>query len=324
MAPHSWPSTAAPQSSDTRAVKSYTAVHDDAASNHVAFPSCKTASDDDDALDAPNDHIAFLPWKTASFYPSYLPREENEEGVATAEASKVEDQGVVSSELKAGAQNCSDLAQMQAFMEGHGAGQMSSGYPLLTVQPMVQAVVVQAPNMPWLMQWQPAPAPMAAAAIVTPMPFQGVARPSMGNTTVMWRNIPNNYSRDDLLELINSEGFAGSYDFFYAPTDFSSNSLVGYAFINFVCMEEADRFFHHFQGFNRWTLMSVKVSEVTWSQPLQGLSGHIERYRNSPVMHPDVPDEVRPVLLQNGQKVTFPPPTKKLRAPHLKDCRSRV
>lgn len=77
--------------------------------------------------------------------------------------------------------------------------------------------------------------------------------------------------------------------FFYAPMDFTSGALVGYAFVNFVCTEEADRFFFHFQGFNEWSLASNKISQITWSHPLQGLTGHIERYRNSPVMHPDVP-----------------------------------
>merc|ERR1712146_423678 len=120
---------------------------------------------------------------------------------------------------------------------------------------------------------------------------------SIGKTTVMWKNLPNNYTRDDLVALLDSEGFAGSYDFFYPPMDFTSNALVGYAFINFLSSEKADQFFHHFQGFNQWKLMSVKVSEVTWSKD-QGLECHIERYRNSPVMHPDVADEVRPLFLK--------------------------
>jgi hypothetical protein len=142
-----------------------------------------------------------------------------------------------------------------------------------------------------------------------------------GQTTVMWRNIPNNFTRDDLLQLIDTYGFQGAYDFFYSPVDFTSNALVGYAFINFVSSEAADDFYTKFHNFTDWTLKSEKVSEVTWSKPLQGLEGHIERYRNSPVMHPEVSEDRRPLLFRDGKIIPFPKPTKKIRAPHLKECR---
>ena len=32
-------------------------------------------------------------------------------------------------------------------------------------------------------------------------------------------------------------------------------------------------------------LCAWQVCQVTWSGPHQGLDGHVERYRNSPVMH---------------------------------------
>lgn len=139
--------------------------------------------------------------------------------------------------------------------------------------------------------------------------------------TVMWRNLPNNYSRDSLLSLIDGEGFGGSYDFFYAPYDFANNASIGYALINFVTTEEANRFFYHFQGFSTWSLKSGKVSEVTWSQPSQDLKGHIERYRNSPVMHRDVSDEKKPILFRDGSRIPFPMPTRRINAPLLKQCR---
>lgn len=142
---------------------------------------------------------------------------------------------------------------------------------------------------------------------------------SSSKTTVIWRNLPNNFTREGLLELINSYGFQGSYDFFYSPVDFSSNALVGYAFINFVSTAEARRFFSCFKGFTAWSMNSVKVSEVAWSQ-LQGLKHHLERYRNSAVMHPEVADDKRPVLFQGGCRVYFPAPTKRLQPPQPKEC----
>ncbi|CAE7621292.1 ML3, partial [Symbiodinium sp. CCMP2456] len=55
-----------------------------------------------------------------------------------------------------------------------------------------------------------------------------------GRTTVMLRNLPNNYTRDMLLELIDSMGFRGQYDFLYLPIDFQTHACLGYAFVNLV------------------------------------------------------------------------------------------
>lgn len=40
-------------------------------------------------------------------------------------------------------------------------------------------------------------------------------------------------------------------------------------------------------------------------------------------MHTDVPDECRPILLQNGVRIEFPSATKSLRAPRLRASRQR-
>lgn len=56
----------------------------------------------------------------------------------------------------------------------------------------------------------------------------------------------------------------------------------------------------------------------------------VERYRNSPVMHPTTPEasyvsvvhrfckEYKPMIFADGQRVQFPGPTKAIRAPKLK------
>lgn len=137
-------------------------------------------------------------------------------------------------------------------------------------------------------------------------------------TTVMLRNIPNNYNREMVLELLEAEGFKGCYDFVYLPMDFHRMAGLGYAFVNLVSTEEANRVKQHFEDFSRWTLASQKICKVSWGEPLQGLEAHIERYRNSPVMHEDVPDKYKPVLYDKGERVAFPPPTKKIRPPRVK------
>jgi hypothetical protein len=137
-------------------------------------------------------------------------------------------------------------------------------------------------------------------------------------TTVMLRNMPNNYTRDMLLELVNSMGFECCYDFAYLPVDFKSQAGLGYAFINFVSTAEAQRCFECFEGFSEWKVPSEKVCTVTWGSPYQGLEAHIERYQNSPVMHHSIPDEWKPVLIEQGERVPFPPPTKPIKTPKIR------
>lgn len=130
----------------------------------------------------------------------------------------------------------------------------------------------------------------------------------------MMRNVPNDYTRSMLVGLLHSEGFGGTFNFVYLPIDFRATSGLGYAFINFALHDDAERFREHFSGFNRWCLASDKVCEVSWSS-LQGLEEHIERYRNSPVMHESVPEEQRPLLFKGFEIVPFPAPTKTIKMP---------
>ncbi|CAE7386747.1 mei2 [Symbiodinium natans] len=138
-----------------------------------------------------------------------------------------------------------------------------------------------------------------------------------GKTTVMLRNLPNNFSRDMLLSMLDKRGFAGRYDFLYLPFDFCRNANLGYAFVNMVDAEAADALWKALEGFTAWGLTSHKVCSVTWSGPLQGRDAHIERYRNSPVMHSSVPDSYKPVILDCGVRTPFPRPTKKVKMPTM-------
>jgi len=137
-------------------------------------------------------------------------------------------------------------------------------------------------------------------------------------TTVMLRNMPNNYSRSMLVELLDSEGFAGQYDFLYLPMDFQSRASLGYAFINFTSSDAAASFWHTFEGYSNWAIPSRKVSGVSWSGPHQGFEAHVERYRNSPVMAESTPDEYKPILFDRGVRIPFPAPTRRIRAPRVR------
>jgi hypothetical protein len=137
-------------------------------------------------------------------------------------------------------------------------------------------------------------------------------------TTLMLRNLPNNYSRSMFLGMLDSKGFSGVYDFVYLPIDFSSRACLGYAFVNLTDPATVPRFWKTFDGYSKWVLPSRKVCTVSWSGPHQGLEAHIERYRNSPVMHDSVPDEYKPLVFKDGMRMYFPPPTKVNRAPRIR------
>lgn len=141
---------------------------------------------------------------------------------------------------------------------------------------------------------------------------------SDNRTTLMLRNLPNNYTRTAVLEMLDSEGFAGTYCFVYVPTDFKNFAAFGYAFVGFCNHVDAARAKRQCQGFARWRVQSQKTCDVAWSGPVQGLDQHTERYRNSPVMHPGVPDEYKPAVFVNGLRVPFPSPTKRIRPPRLR------
>jgi len=141
--------------------------------------------------------------------------------------------------------------------------------------------------------------------------------PKPARKTVMMRNIPNNYTHTMLRELLDSEGFAGRYDFLYMPHDLQTQAGLGFAFVNLLTQEDGDRMCQRLTGFKRWAIPSAKTCVVGWSGPMQqGLRANVERYRNSSVMHASVPEECKPLVLVDGVPVQFPPATRKLWPPH--------
>jgi len=142
-------------------------------------------------------------------------------------------------------------------------------------------------------------------------------------TTIMLRNFPKQYTRSDLIKLLEDEGFEGSYDLVYVPMDFSSECCLGYGFVNFMTGSDAARCWTAFDGFSEWGVESGDACEVVWSNPHQGIEALIDRYRNSPVMHDSVPDEWKPSYFVDGVQTLFPVPTEKIKAPKQKHTRGK-
>jgi len=176
------------------------------------------------------------------------------------------------------------------------------------------------PN-PWEGPWQTGPATSMPGSWAPYPPgqydeFSQMPVPQTGVqcnecTTVMLRNLPCPFLREDLIKEMDAKGFAGLYNFVYMPIDFKTEMSLGYAFVNMITAEEVPRFMLAFGGFRDWPRSSKKVCAVDLSRT-QGLDANVVRYRNSPVMGDEVPERFRPVLFAGTKRVPFPEPTVEL------------
>ncbi|CAK0799713.1 unnamed protein product [Prorocentrum cordatum] len=162
----------------------------------------------------------------------------------------------------------------------------------------------------------------AEAFVPKNLALAGGPRPRLGGddpnapqwTTVMMRNVPVSYTCDSLIDLLESKGFSGWFDFVYVPIKRTEVLGVGYAFINLTSPERAQEFMLAFEGFDGWASSSSEAAcSMRWSI-CQGLGENVSRYRNSPFMRDNVPTFYKPVLLKDGVRIPFPKPTKPLRA----------
>lgn len=131
-------------------------------------------------------------------------------------------------------------------------------------------------------------------------------------TTLMLRGLDDTVTRDALISILRKTQFKGCFDFVYLPGDFNTLRPQGFAFVNFIDNKTA-RLFQ--QDLPRELGSGV---QVLWSDKEQGLDENVARYRNSPVMHNSLPEHFKPVLLKNGAVVSFPKPTKAIKAPKIK------
>lgn len=132
--------------------------------------------------------------------------------------------------------------------------------------------------------------------------------------SLMLRHMPRNYDGDNVKQLLDEYGFNGRYRFLYMPIDFKRQCSYGYCLVVFDSHATAVEAQQKLAGYDRWE----RVSKLNLSvADLQGLQEHIDRYRDSPVMHVDVPERYKPKLFrEDGSQDAFPAPTKKsLRPP---------
>jgi len=133
-------------------------------------------------------------------------------------------------------------------------------------------------------------------------------------TQVVIKHLRSDFTRAKLLDFLHAAGYKGKYDVVYLPTSFKQGKCYQYAFVNFISEGIAQQFQMQLHGCADEEIFGDEQCEVSWSD-LQGLHAIIEKYRNSPVMHPSVPDECKPMLFVDGSAAPFPAPTKKISKP---------
>ncbi|KAG1716633.1 hypothetical protein ID866_511 [Astraeus odoratus] len=130
-------------------------------------------------------------------------------------------------------------------------------------------------------------------------------------TTVMIKNIPNKMTDRELIDFINNV-CPRRIDFLYLRMDFQNGCNVGYAFVNFINVEDLLRFAKAKLN-ERWNMYSSeKVLQMSYAN-YQGKEALVEKFKNSCIM--DEREEWRPKIFfsepgpKQGLPEEFPKPT---------------
>jgi len=151
-------------------------------------------------------------------------------------------------------------------------------------------------------------------------PNSFVAEDTRRFTTMMLRNIPESCTREELLsELRALEQIHGSrlFDFMYLPFDFKTRRPLGYAIVNATSNQNALVIWERFDGFfpERW---NGRMTTMEWGTERKHHNRRslMDFYKNSSIMHEQIPDEWKPIIFDHvGRRVRFPPPTKTIKLP---------
>ncbi|KAG2203118.1 hypothetical protein INT47_004925 [Mucor saturninus] len=116
-------------------------------------------------------------------------------------------------------------------------------------------------------------------------------------TTFMIRNIPNKYSQEMVMNLIN-ETHKNTFDFFYLRMDFKNRCNVGYAFVNFIEPKSVISFYQEREG-SKWSKFnSNKRFQLSYAA-IQGKKALIKKFQDSQVMEQE-PDYQPKLFYSSG------------------------
>ncbi|KAG5129672.1 hypothetical protein JHK84_036069 [Glycine max] len=123
--------------------------------------------------------------------------------------------------------------------------------------------------------------PLGNRAVPFPNTVQEAKTSSI--TTVMIRNIPNQFKFEDLQLILDEHCFKqnksaedpkawSKFDFVYLPMDYGKHAIekkksnLGYAFVNFTTPAAAFKFYSEFQGFEWDVAKNKKICEINVAQ----------------------------------------------------------
>jgi len=130
-------------------------------------------------------------------------------------------------------------------------------------------------------------------------------------TTIVLRKLPTIWLREDLIGFLASHGFHGRFDFAYLPINFKKGQAFGFALVNFLAMVDAEQALAALNGL----MLERQPVLAERSESIQGTEALVEKYRNNAVMHDDVGESHKPLLLSQGRVVPFPKPTARVQPP---------
>jgi hypothetical protein len=186
-----------------------------------------------------------------------------------------------------------DESDLESLEQGNSAPAGPPGCHLSSGPPgcHLSAPVFFAPAAPRSFQGQPSTRPARREVTQT--------------STLVLRQLPEQYVRSHVRKLLNEKGFSGQFDFIYTPADFKTSKTLRYAIVNFSSIAIAKKAKEQLDG----AAVDDAVLEVQFSKTHAGIESLVEKYRHSPVMTDRaVPASQRPLLLSNGKAVAFPWP----------------
>ncbi|KAJ7783276.1 hypothetical protein B0H16DRAFT_1710071 [Mycena metata] len=124
-------------------------------------------------------------------------------------------------------------------------------------------------------------------------------------TTVMIKNIPNKMSDKDLMAYIGGV-CSRKIDFLYLRMDFQNGCNVGYAFVNFINVQDLLRFAKAKLG-EKWNMFSSeKVLQMSYAN-YQGKEALVEKFKNSCIMDERVAWQPK-IFYSDGPEQGLPEP----------------
>jgi hypothetical protein len=119
-------------------------------------------------------------------------------------------------------------------------------------------------------------------------------------TTLILSCLPKDLSQEDLIEILDKEGFSSFYDFLHLPMDPELRGNLGYAIVNLTRHEYGLALSALLHGRSSWCGTSAPACQVTWSTKVQGVTQLFESYKDSAACREGVPPEMRPTWFSSG------------------------